>query len=142
MRASSCRAHIWGAFFATFDVEDVTGFKVKAHASHVDVAAGRTPLWGKKGSDLADKYAKEGALERRAPQTTRLEFAVRGKLAREAATFAAKSQTAAATMHKELAQAELLEPGFRRRHDRDTVVLSEEAPEVPANANPLFACPS
>ena len=34
VKASNCRAHLWGHFFATFDAEDVTGFKVKAHASY------------------------------------------------------------------------------------------------------------
>ena len=105
VKASNCRAHLWGHFFATFDSEDVTGFKVKAHASHADVSSGTTLAWMKAGSDHADKYAKEGALEARAPENLRLEIAALKRLAKEAATFAATSQAAAAEMLKNLAEA-------------------------------------
>ena len=99
-----------------FDAEDVIGIKVKAHATLADVDCGLTTLWMKKGSDLADKYAKEGASEIRAPETIRLEVAALKRLAKEAATFAAKSQAAAAAIQKDLFLAELAEPGFRSKH--------------------------
>lgn len=141
VRASNVRAHLWGHFFATFDAEDVTGFKVKAHASHADVSSGATLAWMKAGSDHADTYAKKGASESRAPEILRLEILALKRLAKEAAIFAAKSQAAAAALHKDLSAAECLEPGFRKKHTSDNLSLTDEPPEVAEYAKPLLACP-
>ena len=62
-------------------------------------------------------------------------------MAKEAAIFAAKSQAAAAALLKDLAAAEVFEPGFRRQHTADSLLLSEEPPEVAEDDKPLLACP-
>ncbi|CAK0790404.1 unnamed protein product, partial [Prorocentrum cordatum] len=61
-RPGSPRAHMWNAFYASFDgSRSYTVTKVLAHASAADVEADRTTWWQRAGNKLADEAAKEGA---------------------------------------------------------------------------------
>ena len=44
-------------------------------------------------------------------------------------------------MIKSLAEAEVLEPGFRQKHAEDTLHQADEEPEIGQEAWPPFACP-
>ena len=107
------------------------------------MAAGKTTLWMKKGSDLADKYAKEGASEHRAPEQLRMEIAALNRLAKEAALFAARSHAASAAMLKDLGVAEQAEPGFRRKHIGDELDITAEVEESADDIDkpPFVVCP-
>ncbi|CAK0844578.1 unnamed protein product, partial [Prorocentrum cordatum] len=61
-RPGSPRAHMWNAFYASFDSSrSYTDTKVLAHATAADVEADRTTWWQRAGNKLADEAAKEGA---------------------------------------------------------------------------------
>ena len=61
-RPGSPRAHMWNAFYASFDdSRSYTVTKVLAHATAADVEAERTTWWQRAGNRHADEAAKEGA---------------------------------------------------------------------------------
>ncbi|CAK0788106.1 unnamed protein product [Prorocentrum cordatum] len=61
-RPGSPRAHMWNAFYASFDgSRSYTVTKVLAHATAADVEADRTTWWQRAGNRLADEAAKEGS---------------------------------------------------------------------------------
>ncbi|CAK0878797.1 unnamed protein product [Prorocentrum cordatum] len=61
-RPGSSRAHMWNAFYASFDgSRSYTVTKVLAHATAADVEADRATWWQRAGNRLADEAAKEGA---------------------------------------------------------------------------------
>ena len=56
----NARAYMWTRIWATWE-DGLDAHKCLAHATMTDVAAERTTMWEKKGSDLADAFAKRGA---------------------------------------------------------------------------------
>ena len=59
--ADNRSAHLWGPFFAAFEVGDYEVFKTKAHATLRDVEEGKTTHWERRANNEADKLAKLGA---------------------------------------------------------------------------------
>jgi len=61
------RAHLWGPFWGAFEHGDLQVSKTLAHASIADVERGATTHWERNANNLADQFAKRGAMAHQVP---------------------------------------------------------------------------
>ncbi|CAK0889681.1 unnamed protein product [Prorocentrum cordatum] len=101
-RPGSARAHMWNAFYASFDgSRSYTVTKALAHATAADVEADRTTWWQRAGNRLADEAAKEGAKLALADDQLDLAYGL-DLIARQAMIFTGK-------LHARMADRKLLD---------------------------------